>query len=95
MSLDLVAVQRDAVLLDALSQRTATDDADPIVGLLGALVADVDDGLMAATSRADAPVRPACRRPVEWSSPLRSRHGCRGRHGCGAVGERGGCRGLR
>jgi hypothetical protein len=46
------------MLLDALSQRAATDDADPIVGLLGALVADVDDGLMAATSRADAPVRP-------------------------------------
>jgi hypothetical protein len=53
MSLDLVAVQRDAALLDALSQRQRLDDihanhgGDPVVGLLAALVADVDDGLPA------------------------------------------------
>jgi hypothetical protein len=47
MSLDLVAVQRDAALLDALSQRVQFDDldsaADPVLGLLAALVADVDE----------------------------------------------------
>jgi hypothetical protein len=53
MSLDLVAVQRDAALLDALSQRQLADvidgrhDGDPVAGLLAALVADVDDGLPA------------------------------------------------
>jgi hypothetical protein len=53
MRLDLVAVQRDAALLDALSQRQRPDamdtyQDDPVVGLLAALVADVDDGLPAA-----------------------------------------------
>jgi hypothetical protein len=50
MSLDLVAVQRDEALLDALSQRRrpvgiGTHRREPVVGLLAALVADVDDGL--------------------------------------------------
>lgn len=51
MSLDLVAVQRDAMLIDALAQRAWSDDsdlhpaADPVVGLLAALVADVDEGV--------------------------------------------------
>jgi hypothetical protein len=57
MSLDLVAVQRDAVLLDALSTRTRIDDADPVVGLLGALVAEVDDGLLAVAGPEAPPVR--------------------------------------
>lgn len=47
-NLDLMAVGRDAALLDALSQRVRLDgpdyDADPVVGLLAALVDDVDDG---------------------------------------------------
>jgi hypothetical protein len=58
MSLDLVALQRDAVLLDALAQRARTDDADPIAGLLGALAADVDDGLLAVAGPEAAPIRP-------------------------------------
>jgi hypothetical protein len=51
MSLDLVAVQRDAALLDALSRRVrpvgldGIDTRDPVLGLLAALVATVDDGL--------------------------------------------------
>jgi hypothetical protein len=55
-NLDLMAVRRDAALLDALSQRVRLDghDADPVVGLLAALVDDVDDGL-----RVDVADRPA------------------------------------
>lgn len=62
-SLDLVAVQRDAALLDALSQRVRPDgvdndtrhDADPVAGLLAALVADVDDGLLGVVGSQAAP----------------------------------------
>jgi hypothetical protein len=57
-NLDLLAVRRDAALLDALSQRVRLDgpdyDADLVVGLLAALVDDVDDGL-----RLDVAERPA------------------------------------
>jgi hypothetical protein len=57
-NLDLMAVRRDAALLDALSQRVRLDgpeyDADLVVGLLAALVDDVDDGL-----RLDVADRPA------------------------------------
>jgi hypothetical protein len=64
MSLGLVAVQRDAALLDALSARFRAasidsdmrQDADPVVGLLAALVADVDDGLADLVDRKPAPV---------------------------------------
>jgi hypothetical protein len=56
MSLDLVAVQRDSALLDALARRTRTDDGDPVVGLLAALVADVDDGLLAVAGPDAAPL---------------------------------------
>jgi len=49
-SLDLMAVQRDAALLDALSERARPNGldhgADPVVRLLAALVDDVDEGLL-------------------------------------------------
>jgi hypothetical protein len=49
MSHDLVAVQRDAALLDALAERAwvadPLTDHDPVAGLLAALAADVDEGL--------------------------------------------------
>ena len=49
MSHDLVAVQRDAALLDALAERSWVADAcaepDPVAGLLVALAADVDEDL--------------------------------------------------
>jgi hypothetical protein len=51
-SYDLVAVQRDAALLDALALRARPErididgrsDPDPVAGLLAALAGDVDDG---------------------------------------------------
>jgi hypothetical protein len=59
-NLDLTAVQRDAALVDALSQRVRLDGADhgvdPVAGLLVALVDDVDDGLLVDV--ADRPVAP-------------------------------------
>jgi hypothetical protein len=73
MSLDLVAVQRDAALLDELAQRVHPADldaghqADPVVGLLAALVSSVDEGL------ADVAVRPAGSTLV----PEQSRRGAR------------------
>jgi hypothetical protein len=51
MSHDLVAVQRDAALLDALARRSWSEcdlpgAVDPLAGLLAALGADVDEGLL-------------------------------------------------
>jgi hypothetical protein len=42
MSHDLVAVQRDAALLDSLAERGLVQDGDRVAGLLAALAAEVD-----------------------------------------------------
>jgi hypothetical protein len=59
MSHDLVAVQRDAALIDDLAQRarpTADDrDTDPVVSLPAALAADVDEVLLDAAVAVFAP----------------------------------------
>jgi hypothetical protein len=92
-NLDLMAVQRDAVLLDALSQRIGLDshdyDADPVVGLLAALVDDVDDGmLLDVADRRAAPTfipeqsrgraaHAATRPTLPVVAPVRRRHAVR------------------
>jgi len=61
MSHDLVAVQRDAALLDALAERAWVADAhtehDPVAGLLAALAVDVDEGLSDAARPAAIPAQ--------------------------------------
>jgi hypothetical protein len=75
-NLDMMAVQRDAALLDALSQRVRPDgpdhNADPVVGLLAALVIDVDDGLgldVAARPAAPSFIPEQSRRRVAQDAP--------------------------
>ena len=66
MSLDLLAVRRDAALLDALARRarptgieTELDaEMDPVVGLLAALAAEVDEGLLDVAGPETAPLIP-------------------------------------
>jgi hypothetical protein len=43
--LDLLAINRDADLLDRLARRAPVPAGDPVLALLAALAADVDDGL--------------------------------------------------
>jgi hypothetical protein len=66
MSHDLVAVQRDAALLDALAQRCWVADpdqqVDPVAGLLAALAADADEGLADVVRRVVPPAIPVQRR---------------------------------
>jgi hypothetical protein len=69
MSHDLVAVQRDAILLDALADRAwldgAVDELDPVAGLLAALAADVDEGLLAGSVVAAPAAIPPQRRHAD------------------------------
>lgn len=79
-NLDLIAVQRDAALLDALSQRVRLEgahgdiriDSDPVVGMLAALVDDVDDGLLL-----DVADRPAARSFIPEQSRRSPAHAAR------------------
>ena len=57
---DLVAVARDAELLDQLAARAAILDDDAVSAMLAAFAAEVDDGLVALLDE----VEPADRRPV-------------------------------
>jgi hypothetical protein len=88
MSLDLVAVQRDSALLDALSQRLRLDgmghEEDPVVGLLAALALSVDDELPASDlpmpipeQSRRAPGRAHVLALTVAAAPVRRRHAAR------------------
>ena len=78
--LDLMAVNRDAELLDLLARRAPVPPGDPVLALLAALAADVDEGLdeLLVASEDDPLTRAAAAATVvPQPAAVRSGHGLR------------------
>jgi hypothetical protein len=77
--LDLLAINRDADLLDLLARRAPAPAGDPVLALLAALAADVDEGLdeLLVASEDDPLVRAASATIVPDRPAPRRGHGLR------------------